>query len=191
MTWTLNQIPVWAQPVVWTALTLLGGYLLGHVINAIVLHRLAALASRTDNDWDDIVIAQLKRRIPFWSFLIAVWLALGHWPLRPDVRGLAEQILTALADISITLAISSTVSRLVVSYQTQSAPDVPVTKLTQNLVRIVVLMVGILMIANALGLDITAALTALGVGGLAVALAPRAGSRSSSSITASEFLTEI
>jgi small-conductance mechanosensitive channel len=67
--------------------------------------------------------------------------------------------------------VAGIMTRLMLSYQRSVAPDVPVTALTQNLVRILVFIVGALMIANSLGLEITAALTALGVGGLAVALA--------------------
>ncbi len=47
----------------------------------------------------------------------------------------------------------------------------PVTTLTENLVRIVVVILGLLVILAGLGLSITPMLTALGVGGLAVALA--------------------
>ena len=50
-------------------------------------------------------------------------------------------------------------------------PALPTTTLTENLVRIVVVILGLLVILAGLGLSITPMLTALGVGGLAVALA--------------------
>lgn len=171
MTWSLDNVPTWALSALWTAVTLGGSYLIGHLARALVVPRLRKLASQTKARWDDIVIGEATRRVPFWALLIGAWLALGHWAMRDDVRALIEQVLKAAAGISITLALASMVVRLVVAYQSAVAPDVPVTGLTQNLARIAVLVIGALMIANALGLDITAALTALGVGGLAVALA--------------------
>ena len=50
-------------------------------------------------------------------------------------------------------------------------PSLPTTTLTENLVRIVVVILGLLVILTGLGLQITPMLTALGVGGLAIALA--------------------
>jgi small-conductance mechanosensitive channel len=47
----------------------------------------------------------------------------------------------------------------------------PFTSLTQNLVTIIILIVGILWLLSNLGVSITPMLTALGVGSLAVALA--------------------
>jgi small-conductance mechanosensitive channel len=173
MDW-MNDLPLWARPWAWTAMTVGGAYVGGHLINLLIIPRLVHLASRTSGTWDDIVIEELKKRVPFWALLVGAWLALGHWELGDeDGRALvlAHQALVVAAGVSITLAFSAIFSRLVVAYQQDIAPDVPVTGLTQNLVRIVVLIVGLLMIANALGLEITAALTALGVGGLAVALA--------------------
>ena len=50
-------------------------------------------------------------------------------------------------------------------------PSVPVSGLTQNLVRFLVVTLGLLAILNGLNVDVRPALAALGVGGLAVALA--------------------
>lgn len=166
-----DQMPDWVMRLIWTVVTIGGGYVVGHLLNVLILPRLSTLARRTRGDWDDIVLGELKKRLPFWAFLVGIWLALGHWTLRQDVHDLITKILVLIAGASITLAIAGTLTRLLVLYQQRTAPDVPVTGLAQSLVRIAVLIVGILMIARALGLDITAALTALGVGGLAVALA--------------------
>lgn len=173
MDW-IDQLPPWSRPWAWTALTLGGSYLLGIVFNRFVLSRIVRLASRTAGRWDDILTEELRKRIPFWLLLVGAWVALGHWDFGTNdarYRLLVTQAMIVVAGASITFCIGAILSRLLVEYQSQVAPDVPVTGLTQNLARIAVLAVGLLMIAKALGLDITAALTALGVGGLAVALA--------------------
>jgi small-conductance mechanosensitive channel len=60
---------------------------------------------------------------------------------------------------------------LVRFYGGQMPGALPVTTLTQNLAKLAVLILGIVLILQALGARITPILTALGVGGLAVALA--------------------
>ena len=173
MEW-IAQLPDWAQPVVLTAINVGVAWLAGHLLAGLVLLRLVRLAARTGSDWDDIAIQELKKRVPFWALLIGLWLSLGHWDFGANdarYRALLTSGLVVAAGLSVTLAIAAVLTRLMVSYQRGASPDVPVTALTQNLLRIVVFLVGGLMIANTLGLNITAALTALGVGGIAVALA--------------------
>ena len=61
----------WVAALIKTVVTVASAYLAGHVFNAIVIRRLARVAAaKTRKEWDDIVVAELKRRIPFWSLLI-------------------------------------------------------------------------------------------------------------------------
>jgi small-conductance mechanosensitive channel len=167
----IAQWPAWLVRLTWTAGTIAVAYAIGHALNAIVLGRLRRLAPRTRGDWDDVVIAEIKRRVPLWSVLVGAWLSLGHWELRSDVHTLATRVLVALAGLSITLTAAAIAGRLIVSYGATVAPSVPVSRLTQNVARLLIVIVGVLVILNQLGLSITPMLTALGVGGLAVALA--------------------
>jgi small-conductance mechanosensitive channel len=171
MAWTLEGFPWWVARLVWTAATLAVGYLAGRVLRGVILAKIVHLAARTSGAWDDIVIEEIRRRALLWSLLIGVWLSLGHWPLRDDVRGLTIKILIAVAGASITFMAASIANRLLVAYSARVMPVVPVSGLTQNVARILVTIVGALVILDGLGLNITPMLTALGVGGLAVALA--------------------
>ena len=60
----------------WSAIIVGGAYLLGHLLNALVVGRLVRLAGRTDGQWDDIVLDEFRRRVPFWSLLVGASLAL-------------------------------------------------------------------------------------------------------------------
>ena len=171
MTLQLEHVPDWLIRLGWTAATVGVAYVLGHLANAYVAARLAKLASRTRATWDDIVVSELRKRIPFWSLLIGAWLALAHWSLSSQSLRLAEGLLSTLAVASVTLACASIATRLVSSYSASLSPAVPVSGLTLNLVRILITTLGVLVIIKGLGRDITPMLTALGVGGLAVALA--------------------
>ena len=46
----------WLEPALWTALTIGGAYLLGHLINLIVSGRLTRWAGATQGKWDDVLV---------------------------------------------------------------------------------------------------------------------------------------
>ena len=73
--------------------------------------------------------------------------------------------------LSASLALASIASRLLSVYGRRLAPALPVSSLTQNIVWGLVVGLGLLVVLSGLGISITPMLTALGVGGLAVALA--------------------
>ena len=171
MDWGLDRMPWWAARLLWTAATLATVYVVGRILRGVILAKIVHLAGKTSGAWDDIVIDEIRRRALFWSLLIGVWLSLGHWALRDDVRGLTNKILIAIAGASITFMAASIANRLLVAYSSRVMSVVPVSGLTQNVARILVTTVGALVILDGLGLNITPMLTALGVGGLAVALA--------------------
>lgn len=155
----------------WTAVTIGVPYGLGFVINAVVFRRLTLLAKKTQSDWDDVVIEELRRRIPLWSLLVGLWLSLGYWPIQERWLALSSNVIKILAVASVTLAASAMATRLLVIVGSRATPGAPVSALVRNIVRTVILAVGLLIILNGLGVNVTPALAALGVGGLAVALA--------------------
>lgn len=169
MNW-ISQYP-WLDRTVWTVIALGIAYGVGHLLRVFVVGRVARLARRTRGQWDDVLAAELKRRVPVWCLLIGAWIALGHWELAPNEVALGQKVLFGLGGLSVTLAAASVVTKLFVSYSAEIATTVPVSGLTQNLTRIVVISIGALVILRGIGVDITPMLTALGVGGLAVALA--------------------
>ena len=146
-------------------------YGVGYLVRAIFTSKMERLAERSDGRWDNIVIAELGRRIPFWSLLVGLWLVLGRWPLSPQTVTFSTRILSALGVGSITIALAAIASQLVRAYGPRATPTVPVSGLTQNLVRIFIFTIGVLVIVQGFGYDIRPMLAALGVGGLAVALA--------------------
>jgi small-conductance mechanosensitive channel len=158
----------WVTSLIQTAITMAVAYLAGHLFNGLVMRRLARAAARTRDEWDDIVIAELKRRIPFWSLLVGGQVSLQYWAI---VHPLASRVLPALGVASVTLATAAVATRLVVIYGPRASSGVPVSGLTHTLVRIVITLLGALVIIRSFGHDITPMLTALGIGGLAVALA--------------------
>jgi small-conductance mechanosensitive channel len=160
----------WGNRLMWTGLTLGVAYLVGHLLN-LAISRLVRVASWTRGQWDDILVGELRRRVPTWSLLVGAWYALRHWDLAEDSHLLAVRVLVVAAGLSMSWTAATVASRLIRAYSSEVSAAVPVTGLTQNVARIVVMLVGCLVILNEVGVEITPILAGLGVGGLAVALA--------------------
>lgn len=113
----------------------------------------------------------LRKRLPWWSLLIGAWVAAGYWPLTPEGHLLVGRAAFVVGALSVTLALAALASQFVDTYGALISPSLPVTSLTRNVAWTLIAVLGLLVILNGLGLSITPMLTALGVGGLAVALA--------------------
>ena len=151
--------------------TLAGAYLVGRLLKRIMLRRLTGLVRATQGDWDDVLVAELAPRLPRWSLLVAVYITAGFWPLSSNLRWVIEHGLFILAAASVTFFAAGVAMRLVASYGSTFQSTLPVTSLTQNLTWLLVMILGTLVALNGLGVSIAPMLTALGIGGLAVALA--------------------
>jgi small-conductance mechanosensitive channel len=116
-------------------------------------------------------------RVPslLWSLVLALWVAIevaSHLEHLP--RQLSQQVslvLQVAIILSVTLTVAHAVSMVIMRVGESRALGGPVTGLAQTAARGLVLVVGALVLMGALGIQITPILTALGVGGLAVALA--------------------
>lgn len=161
---------VWGNRLLWTGLTLGAAYGAGLLVNLLV-SRLVHLAAKTSGEWDDIVVSELRRRVPFWMLLVGVWYALRHWDLAAETDLLAVRALVIVAGLSASWTAATIISRLIRAYSSGVSSAVPVTGLTQNVARILVMALGCMIILNEVGVEITPLLTVLGVGGLAVGLA--------------------
>jgi small-conductance mechanosensitive channel len=113
----------------------------------------------------------IRRRLPWWCLLIGAWVSAAYWPLTPEGHVLIGRVAFVIAASSITFALASLASQSVDAYGPLIGPALPVTSLTRNVAWAMIAGLGLLVILNGLGLSITPMLTALGVGGLAVALA--------------------
>ena len=167
----LTGWPESARTSVLSLLVIAVAYVGGQLLRFVIQSRFAAFAKRTPGQWDDALISAVGRRVPFWSLLIGVYVAAGLWPLTAHFSTLIDKALYVAAAASLTLLVSEVLVRLVRAQRATSDASLRTTTLTENVVKIVVVILGFLVILNGLGLSITPMLTALGVGGLAIALA--------------------
>lgn len=132
------------------------------------LHRWAA---RAPAEIDDLVVNTLQKHSLLWVFILASHLAVETATLPEKLSQLIARGFFVLWAVSITLVLARLAAGVVKHYGTRVSGAQPVTTLTQNLARLIVVALGLVIILNELGVSVAPILTALGVGGLAVALA--------------------
>jgi small-conductance mechanosensitive channel len=116
-------------------------------------------------------------RVPsiLWSIVLGIWagneVARQTEQLPSRLAGQVGVLLEVAVILSVTVTVANVLSTLVQGASERRALGRPITGLGQAVARGTVFIVGFLVLLAALGIQITPILTALGVGGLAVALA--------------------
>jgi small-conductance mechanosensitive channel len=167
----LGTWPAWASPLAWTAGTLAVSWVIGQLLGVVLVARVPRWLTGHQQRLAESALRILRKRLPWWSVLIGAWLSAGYWSLTPEGHLLVGRTAFVLGALSVTLALAALASQSVEAYGALISPVLPVTSLTRNVAWSLIAIVGLLVILNGVGLSITPMLTALGVGGLAVALA--------------------
>jgi small-conductance mechanosensitive channel len=112
-------------------------------------------------------------RVPslLWCVVLGLFVAIEVADLPRRLSTQLNRLLEAAIILSVTVTIAGLVGSLIARAGERQALGGGVTGWAQTSARMVVLIVGVLVVLSSLGIQITPILTALGVGGLAVALA--------------------
>lgn len=106
-----------------------------------------------------------------WVLVLGLWAALEVSELDRRFAHLLSLLLKSAVIISITITAAGILETVIRRSGERQALGAVVTGLGQAVTRLLVLLIGALVVLSSLGIQITPVLTALGVGGLAVALA--------------------
>jgi small-conductance mechanosensitive channel len=145
--------------------------LAGYGLRGYLLSRLSRWARETDSRTGDMVLTVVRVPILVLLIMLAIYAALGFSDLSRVLVDKAEKVLSILATIAVAMVAANILCGFARIRAEKIESILPVTSLTENIIRIVVYGVGVLVILNGLGISITPILATLGVGGLAVALA--------------------
>jgi small-conductance mechanosensitive channel len=146
-------------------------FFVGWVIRRLILKALRAWASRTQSRAGLVLAEALSGPILIWAAILALHLGLQSSNLPAKFTGWGATTLFVLWIVSLTMMCMRIARDLIRYYGSQVAGALPVATLTQNLAQIAVVTLGALVLLGHFHESIAPMLTALGVGGLAVALA--------------------
>ncbi|MEV0318260.1 mechanosensitive ion channel family protein [Streptomyces sp. NPDC050658] len=137
----------------------------------VILRWLGERASRTRWSGDDVIVDAVRTLVPCAAIAAGAAAAAAALPLTPRTGRNVTMTLTALLVLAATLTAARVVTRLVKSLAQSRSGVAGSATIFVNITRVVVLAMGFLVMLQTLGVSIAPLLTALGVGGLAVALA--------------------
>ena len=163
----IDYFSTWLAP----ALFLSGGLLLGIVAEKVLLPLLLRASKRVHLDSASLVMRSIKGMLILWGFLAGMMGALSAIVLKPDVARFLGHVPVVLFLFSLTVVLARVSIGLFDLQARKGKGDTPTISLFGNLIKLGVYILGVLVILQSLGISITPVLTALGVGGLAVALA--------------------
>jgi len=148
-----------------------GGFVLGIIFEKIILVRIKKMTMKTKWKADEVIIGSLHNLIILWFVIAGISMAINNIQLDPIHANYFKKILLLIVILSATVAVSRIVVGLIRVYTEKISDVLPSATIFINLARVIVYMLGVLIMLQSLGISITPILTALGVGGLAVALA--------------------
>ncbi|MFG2358857.1 mechanosensitive ion channel family protein [Streptomyces sp. NPDC048521] len=149
----------------------LGAGLLLAFMSRTLLRWLAKHAKRTRWSGDDVIVDALRSVVPWAAIAGGAAAAAAVLPLTRTVQHHVDQILQVWLIFVVTLSAARVIAGLVRTVTQSRSGVAGSASIFVNITRVLVLAIGFLVVLQTLGISIAPLLTALGVGGLAVALA--------------------
>jgi len=133
-----------------------------------VLHR---WAEKTETDIDNIVITVFKTPSFYWCVAIGLHIGIAISGLPERYISYISKTIHVVVILSIAAATANLSGKVFTSYVQRSNLPIPTTGLVHGILKGTILILGLLIALSTIGISIAPFITALGVGGLAVALA--------------------
>ncbi|MDJ0844202.1 mechanosensitive ion channel family protein [Crocosphaera sp.] len=150
---------------------ILCGFIIGVLFEKRVITNIKKLADKTESPYYKILINSIQGFSILWFSLGGIAVATSIYPIPPGIQSLINKFLIATFLASATLVISRLLVGALKVYTTDEQGISPLTSLFELLTKIVIYSLGVLIILQSIGIQITPLLTALGVGGVSLGLA--------------------
>lgn len=184
--WLERSVPHWARQQAlgffwWQWIGIFLAILVGLILKVVVRYAvelLRKLASRTKGEWDDKIINAISNPIGYLA-------AAGFWYVAVNIlqfEGTSETVLYILVQVFLSGALIVLVYRLLnvlseylqmLAAGTESTLDDQLVPLLNRTLKIFVVVTGVLVALQNLGINVLSVMAGLGIGGLAFALAAR------------------
>ncbi len=157
----------------WFTPMLIAGVILfaGIVIQRIIIIYIKRISKKTGWKGGIVLASSLRGMIILISLISGVYFGMTQAPLDTHTVLVAQRLHKILVVILICFIIARTLNGLLKAYSSREESSKSSLSLFKSIINIIIYSVGFLVILQSFGISITPILTALGVGGLAVALA--------------------
>ncbi len=169
-----NTLESWGVSI----LIIMGVFVLNKLLSLVNKHLIQPIAKKTRSRFDDILFATLEPPVLFGITIGAIWIALIRLDLDVQVQSFISKSYQILISLNVTWFVSKLITGLIEEYWSEKALekrkksiDIRLVPIFRRIILTVIWSIGVVMALNNIGLDVKTLLGALGVGGLAAALA--------------------
>lgn len=159
------------QKLIILLLSVIGFLSMGWTIEKVLLLKIRRSAKKTRWKGDDVIVHSFRGVSIFLAILFSCYFIIHFLDLEDSFLRTADKIIFSLIVLCISMVIGRILVGFIKSKTSATTGVLASSSIISNVTRVIVFLVGALVILQTLGISITPVLTALGVGGLAVALA--------------------
>jgi len=141
------------------------------ILRGLSFRTLRKWAGATETKIDDITITSLRGPSIYWCIAIGLYIGIGVSELPEKYILYISKPVHILVILSITVATANLAGKILTDYVQKARLPIHATGLAYTVLEGTILVLGFLIVLSMLGVSIAPLITALGVGGLAVALA--------------------
>lgn len=149
---------------------LAAGIVLGIIIRKFLLPLLRHTSTRTRWKTDDLLVSALNQWIIPWCIVLGAYMGREHITMVPRYHLWIDQSVFVFFSFSVAGIVAKVLSQAV-SLKTEEVHGAASSSIISNIIKVLVYGLGVLFVLQHFNIAVTPILTALGVGGLAVALA--------------------
>lgn len=164
-------MPHYFQQYLFILVYTVGGFSIGLLFEKKLLSLVAKLALTTKWKYDDILVKSFRRVLTWWITLMCFFTSVNYYSPHSPFIALANKICFSIFVLTITILVVRVLVGIIKAKTVNQDGAIASSSIITNITSVIVFLIGILVILQTLGISITPVLTALGVGGLAVALA--------------------
>jgi small-conductance mechanosensitive channel len=143
----------------------------GVIVSKFFFHKVGQISQKLSGIYYIVIINSLKGMPTVWGLIIGSYSAIHLVAITPYWLHLLEAVFLVIIVFSATLIVARVFSGVVKVYALTAEGIFPTASILANLAEVSIYLIGMLILLQSFGISITPILTALGVGGLAVALA--------------------
>jgi small-conductance mechanosensitive channel len=148
---------------------LISGIIIGFIVEKILLHNVRKMAIKSRWEGGRVIINSLRGITFLWFIIGGIYFAMLNIDnMGPTFFSHTKMALAVVMIFSVTIVISKLATGFVKLY---TGSVLPSTSIFTNLTKVFVFILGMLVLLQTIGISVAPIITALGVGGLAVALA--------------------
>lgn len=154
---------------------LVGSIVIGWLVKKLIFPFLYKLTTRTKWKSDDLIVESVRKWVIFWFFLGACLyifpIGIEYLPFVKRNENILRHVIGGIYIFTLTWVAARILGGMLQIRSQRDGSEIPSTSILANIAKVVVYCVGLILILQNFGVAIGPLLTALGVGGLAVALA--------------------